>query len=73
MGARLDAAGVLREMMKEEDMDELANAQVSKSDGHSGFGWYAWAESYPEDGSFFFGEERPTEDQLAEVGLTERQ
>ena len=29
---------------------------VSKGDGHSGFGWYAWDAEYPEEGSHFCGE-----------------
>lgn len=29
---------------------------VRLTDGHSGPGWYAWDDEYPEEGSIFLGE-----------------
>lgn len=40
-------------------------------DGHSGSGWYSYSSEYPEEGSEFWGAERPTFKQLAAVEMRE--
>ena len=40
--------------------------------GHSGPGWYSYYAEYPEEGSEFWGSERPTFQQLAAADMRER-
>ena len=51
-------------------MTELFETTVAFSRvGNSGPGWYSWLVSYPDEGSVFWGNEKPTALQLAELGL----
>jgi hypothetical protein len=46
------------------DEDDLDEAIVEHCQGHSGLGWYSWSRDYPDEGSLFWGDTRPTADQL---------
>ena len=42
--------------------DDPESISIDRSeDGHSGPGWYAWSDEYPEEGSIFLGPEAPPE------------
>lgn len=48
----------------EDSLDQAISVTVQLTEGAEGFGWYAWETDCPEEGCFWFGDTRPTADDL---------
>ncbi len=53
-------------MPSSSDLSNNPFVTLVESDGHSGFGFYAWLTEYPDEGSVFF-QTKPTAEDLEEL------
>lgn len=48
-------------------MDEVEVVAYYMKDGPDGPGWYAWEQEYPEEGYFWVGDNKPSDQEMKQI------